>query len=248
MRKMKKNKTLSNETILPHLEAFRQVLLHCLIALGVVFIPAFLAAPMCLNALTRLFLDSSHSLNYFTPLEVFFVQLKLAFVIDLIFCAPLIARSVWRFLLPALYESERRMIRYLSLCAAGLFITGVCCCLFFIMPTVIRFGFSFESVGLNAVWSISALIDFALKLSVVFGLMFQFPLMTYALIRLKIVSKEKVKQQRPSVFLGILILSALLTPPDIISQLLLALPTYFLFELGLFFAKDEKKKKKVLTL
>ena len=240
MRKMKKNKATADETILPHLEAFRQLLLHCLAALGVVFIPAFLAAPMCMNMLISVLLHSSQSLNYFTPLEVFFVQLKLAFVIDLIFCAPWIAWSVWRFLLPALYESERKIIRNLSLYAAGLFITGVCGCLFFIMPTVIRFGLSFETLHLHAVWSVEALIDLALKLSVVFGLMFQFPLMTYACIRLKIVSKEKIKQKRPAVFLGILILSALLTPPDIISQLLLALPTYCLFEFGLFFAKAEK--------
>ncbi len=243
MRKMKKNKVSSNETLLPHLEAFRQLLLRCLIALGCVFIPAFFMAPICLNTLIFLLIDSQQSLNYFSPLEVFWVQLKLAFVIDLIFCAPWIAYSVWRFLLPALYESERRIIRYLSFCAAGLFIIGVCCCLFFIMPTVIRFGLSFETGSLHAVWSVYALIDLVLKLSVVFGLMFQFPLMTYAFIRLGIVSKEKVKQKRPAVFLGILILSALLTPPDIISQLLLALPTYCLFELGLFFCNPEKKKK-----
>ena len=86
-----------------------------------------------------------------------------------------------------------------------------------------------------------SMMSIALWLSVVFGLMFQFPLVTYALIRSKIVSYEGIKTKRPYVFVGILILSGLLTPPDVVSQLMLTIPTYLLFEAGLFMARRIKK-------
>ena len=90
-------------------------------------------------------------------------------------------------------------------------------------------------------FGISNVITLALWLAVVFGLMFQFPLITYALIRSKMVSYQTMKDKRPYVFVAILLISAVLTPPDIVSQIMLTIPTYALFEIGLFYAGREKK-------
>ena len=96
---------------------------------------------------------------------------------------------------------------------------------------------SFATTHIQAMFGISNIITMALWLSVVFGLMFQFPLITYSLIRSGITTYESVKNKRSYIFVAILIIAAILTPPDVISQLTLAIPTYLLFEAGLYCAK-----------
>lgn len=229
------------ETFIDHLEALRSMLIKCLLALAFGLLPMFFIAPYVMNALIKLMMGQYDvSLNFFSPMEVFILQLKLALVLDILICFPYIAKQVWNFILPALYNNERRFVKSIVLTSSTLFIIGVLFCLFFILPLVIRFGISFVTENIQAMFGIGNIVSLALWLSVVFGIMFQFPLITYALIRSNIVSYKSVKSKRSYVFIGILIMSALLTPPDIISQLMLTLPTYSLFELGLFFAKRHK--------
>ena len=152
-----------------------------------------------------------------------------------------VAKQVWNFVLPALYEYERNFVKSIVLISSLLFIIGVLFCLFFILPSVIRFGLSFVTDSIRPVLGINNIISLALWLSFIFGVMFQFPLITYALIRSDIVSYETIKSARSYIFVGVLILSGLLTPPDVISQLMLTLPTYGLFEIGLILGKKTKK-------
>lgn len=238
-----------DESLTAHLDAARQMLIKCFSALGIGFIPMFLAAPYIMNLLIKIMIGQNKiALNYFAPMEIFILQIKIAVVLDVMICFPYIAKTIWDFILPALYDYERRFIRSIVLISSGLFIIGVLFCLFFILPLLINFGISFATPEIQAVFGISNVITMALWLSVVFGLMFQFPLITYALIRSDITAYETVCQKRPYVFVAILIIAALLTPPDIVSQLMLAIPTYLLFEMGLFFAKIRKKDKKNLDL
>lgn len=229
------------ESLVQHLEAVRSVLIKCFVALGVGLIPMFLAAPFCMNGLIKIIIGGNEvSLNYFSPMEVFILQIKIAVVLDLLVCFPYIARQVWKFLLPALYDNERKFVKSIVLTSSSLFIVGVLFCIFFILPLIINFGISFATSDIKAVFGISNIVGLALMLSVIFGLMFQFPLITYSLIRSGIVSYEGVKSKRPYIFVGILIIAGILTPPDIISQLMLTVPTYLLFEAGLLAAKKYK--------
>lgn len=232
-----------DENLISHLEALRSMLIKCFAALGIGLIPMFLLAPVCMNALIRIMIgDNQVSLNFFSPMEVFILQIKVAVVLDFLVCFPYIAKKIWDFVLPALYENERRFIKSVVLASSSLFISGVLFCIFFILPLLINFGISFATEDIKAVFGISNIISTALWLSIIFGLMFQFPLITYSLIRSQIVSSRTIKDKRPYVFIAILIIAALLTPPDIVSQLMLAAPTYLLFEIGLYFAgKNEKK-------
>lgn len=226
-----------DENLISHLEALRSMLIKCFVALGIGLIPMFLVAPYCMNWLIKIMIaDNPVSLNYFSPMEVFILQIKTALVLDLLVCFPYIARKIWDFVLPALYENERRFIKSIVLTSSGLFIAGVLFCIFFILPLIINFGISFATDEIKAVFGVSNIITIALWLSVVFGLMFQFPLITYSMIRSGIVSYETVKDKRPYVFVVILIIAAVLTPPDVVSQTMLAIPTYLLFEAGLYFA------------
>lgn len=234
----------NGESLISHLEALRQTLLRCVISLAVMLIPMLFAAPKCLNYFIKLIIgDNNVVLNYFSPAEVFLIQIKMAFVLDLIICFPYIAKQLWNFFVPALYEHERKFIRSIVFTSSFLFVFGVTFCLFLILPLIIRFGMSFATSDIQAVFGISNVINLSLWLAVSFGLMFQFPLVTYSLIRSGILSYETISSQRPFVVVGILVLAAVLTPPDIVSQLMLFTPTYLLFELGLLFSKLKGNKE-----
>lgn len=228
-----------DEKLSAHLEALRAVLIRCFTALGLAFIPLFFAAPYAIDVLIKLLIGNHDiALNYFSPMEVFILQIKVAAVLDILLCFPYMAYQIWQFVLPALYDNERKFIRSIVLSSASLFIFGVLFCLFFILPLIINFGLSFANDNLKAVLGISNIVSLSLWLSIIFGVMFQFPLVTYSLIKSKIVSYQSVKDKRPYVFVIILIIAAVLTPPDIVSQLMLAIPTYLLFEIGLYFSKN----------
>lgn len=234
-----------DESLIAHLEALRSMLLKSILALCIGLIPVFLLTPYFMDALIKIMIrDNDVVLNYFSPMEVFILQIKTAVVLDILVCFPYIARQVWNFVLPGLYDNERRFIKSIVFTSSVLFIIGVLFCLFFILPMLINFGISFATDNIKAVFGISNIVTLALWLSVVFGLMFQFPLITYSLIRADIVSYETVKDKRPYIFVGILIIAALLTPPDVVSQLMLATPTYLLFEAGLYFSRRIKHSKK----
>ncbi len=226
------------ESLILHLEALRSMLVRCLSALGICLVPMFLAAPYAMEKLIKIIIGGNEgSLNFFSPMEVFILQIKIAVVLDLLICFPYIARQIWKFLLPALYENERKFIKSIVLTSSCLFVCGVLFCVFFILPLIISFGISFATADIKAVFGVSNIIGLALMLSVIFGLMFQFPLITYSLIRSGMVSYRAVQDKRPYIFVAILIIAGILTPPDIVSQLMLTIPTYLLFEAGLFAAR-----------
>lgn len=232
------------QTLVSHLEALRTALIHCFVALGIGIIPMFLLSSYVLDWFSaELVAQSGATLHYFSPMEVFLLQLKIAALMDCVICSPYIAWSLWKFVLPGLYENERKFVRSIVWMTSGLFISGVVFCLGICFPLVVRFGMSFESANLQPIFGVENIVTLALWLSLAFGCMFQFPLVTYALIRSDIVYYETVCRYRPYVVVVILVLAAFLTPPDIISQLILGTPTYLLFEAGLLAARKYKGKQ-----
>ena len=230
-------------TLISHLEALRRALLRSIIALAIGIVPLFLVSPYVLDWFCeQIALQGGITLHYFSPMEVFLLQLKISALLDCVLFSPYIAWNIWQFVLPALYEKEKRFIRSIVVLTSMLFIAGVAFCLIVSFPLIVQFGMSFAGATLQPVFGISNLVSLALWLSLAFGCMFQFPLVTYALIRAGIVSYETVCSKRPYVVVAILLFAAFLTPPDIISQLLLGAPTYLLFETGLFAARRFKNR------
>ncbi|MCQ2054206.1 MAG: twin-arginine translocase subunit TatC [Fibrobacter sp.] len=226
-----------------HLEALRLTLIRCLVALGIGIIPMFLLSPYALNWFTsQMEFQTGSTLHYFAPMEVFLLQFKMAALFDCILCSPFIAWNLWKFILPALYNNEKKFVRTIAFLTSFLFIAGVAFCLTVCFPLIVRFGLSFQNDSLQPVIGVSSVISLALWLSLAFGSMFQFPLVTYAIIRAGIVRYETVCHCRPYVLIAILVFAALLTPPDILSQLILGIPTYLLFEAGLLAARRFKTK------
>lgn len=236
--------TDKDENIIYHIQALRSVLINSLVSIGVFLLPSFFAAPKCLNLLIEYIIkDNNIKLNFFTPVEVFILQIKIALLIAFILSFPYILVQFWRFLKPALYEHEKRFIKSSVFVSSLLFIFGACFCIFLILPLIINFGMSFNSTNIQAIFNITNVINLALWMTFAFGIMFQFPLITYMLIKTGFMSYTTLADKRPYVVVIVLILAAILTPPDVVSQIMLFIPTYLLFELGLFFSKNIASKE-----
>lgn len=232
-----------DESIISHIEALRQMLLRCIIALGIVLVPLLFLAPKCLDVFIKLILRGNDiSLNYFSPVEVFLIQIKFALILDIIICFPYLAKQIWNFCAPALYEHEKKFIKTAVMTSSVLFIFGSLFCLFVILPLIINFAMGFTTSNVKAMLGISNVVNLALWLTLSFGVMFQMPLVTYTLIKSQIVSYKTVTNCRPYVVVALLIIAGILTPPDIVSQIMLFTPAYLLFETGLLFAKIRTKK------
>lgn len=227
-------------SLINHLEELRNTLIKCFYAIGIVLPFAFWISPKVLNFLIRILIGNNDiTLNYFAPTEVFILQIKLAFLLDIIVCFPYISKKIWDFILPALYEKEKKFIKSTVLTSFILFVTGVSFCILVILPLIINFGMSFAGDNIHAMFGISNIVSLALWLGFTFGLMFQVPIIVHYLIKWDILSYKMVSSKRPYVVVILLIGSALLTPPDIISQIFLFAPTYLLFEFGLLFSKSK---------
>ncbi len=227
-----------NESIISHLEALRQTLLKCMYSIAIVLPFMFYFAPKILSRFIKIILGSNKvTLNFFSPAEVFIIQIKMAVLMSVIICFPYIAKQLWNFILPALYDNEKKIIKSLVFISSFLFTAGIVFCIFMILPLIIKFGLSFQSENIQAVFRISEVINLGLWLSLAFGLMFQLPIITFYLIKSDILSYSSVAGKRPYVVVALLVLAGILTPPDVISQLMLAVPSYLLFEGGLLFAK-----------
>lgn len=225
------------ESLISHLEALRGALLRCVIATAALFPVGYLIAPHVINALTLWCFPDGATLHYFAPMEVFFVQLRLALIIALVLAYPWNIAQIWRFLLPALYKEERRSIARAALFSSLLFACGAAFCAGLVLPAVIRFAGSFATQGLEASLGVANFVGLAGRLTLAFGLMFQTPMLALLAVRLGVISAESLGRKRPYVMTAILIAAGILTPPDVISQLTMAVPAWLLFELGLLLAR-----------
>lgn len=237
-----------DESLISHLEALRETLLKCLISLCIVIPFTLWLSPYALNFLVKVIAGSDKvSFNFFSPMEVFMLQLKAALLLDVIVCFPYMAKKIWDFILPALYDNEKKFIKTVVFASTFLFLLGACFCIFVIMPIVVKFGLSFARENITPVFGLSNIINLTLVMAASFGAMFQMPLITIALVKSGVISYESLSDKRPYVIVIILILAAIFTPPDVISQLMLGTPTYLLFEAGLLLARKYKNQEKCLT-
>lgn len=238
------NESLPDSGFLSHLEALRQALWRSVAAVGVLLIPGFFAASPVLNWLVRFTCPPDFKLNYFSPMEPLMVQLKLGLILAVVAAMPVILLQLARFVTPALYAHERRVALKAIGAAALLFLAGMSIGLFAVTPLMMRFSASYASESLAPVIGIGGFVNLVGLLSLSFGVMFQLPIVMVLLVRSGIVEPETLRKSRPVAITAIFILAAILTPPDIVSQLLLALPTWLLFEAALFVSARAPRRKK----
>ena len=234
--------TQDQEKLVYHLSELRKTFLKIIVCLIILFPLGYFSAPYVIDFITKWsFSYQNTQLSYFSPMEVFLVDLKVGFVLAFTIGFPYIVYQIWKFILPALYDKEKTFLRTAVFCSSFLFILGVIMCITFVLPLIIKFSMSFATEQIKPVLGISNFLGLSGWLMLAFGLMFQFPIAIYFLVMFDIISLESLKNKRPYVIVILLFVAAILTPPDIISQLLLFIPTYLLFELGIVFARLTKK-------
>ncbi len=233
----------SEQTFIQHLEALRSMLIHSIAAVAILTPAGFYLAPKFIDFLIKNSLPQGIAkLHYFSPMEVFIIQLKAGLVIAFVLAFPYIVLQVRKFILPALYEHERKFLGWLVVLATGLFVFGAAFCVFVIMPLIMNFSAAFATSQLEATLGLSYFINLSAGLMLAFGLMFQIPLAVLIGIKFGLVSVDMLKKARPYIIVGILILAAIFTPPDVVSQLMLGVPTWLLFEAGVLAAGFLEKK------
>jgi sec-independent protein translocase protein TatC len=227
-----------------HLEELRFVILKIIICLFILLPVMFWLAAPAVDFLVTNCCPPGFTLKYFSPLEPFFVRMKVALLLALFCGLPYIAFQTWRFIAPALYKKERMWISRLSLMSWLLFIGGAVFCYYLILPAMMRFSLSLQTPKLQPVIGIGSFIGLTNMLLLGFGLMFQFPIAVFMLAASGIVKLETLKKQRALVLVIILTLSAILTPPDVLSQIMMTVPAYLLFEISLLLGTIAIKEQK----
>ncbi|NVJ68085.1 MAG: twin-arginine translocase subunit TatC [Gammaproteobacteria bacterium] len=233
----------SQDTDMPlisHLVELRDRLLRCVIVVGIVFIVLAIFANRLYELLSiplssNLPEDSQQiAIGVISP---FLAPLKLAFVTSVFIAIPVILHQAWGFVSPGLYAKEKRFAFPLLFSSVFLFYAGIAFAYFVILPILFKFLPSIAPAGVTYMPDISSYLDVSIKLFFAFGLAFQVPIVTLLLIWSGISSVESLASKRPYIVVGAFVFGMLLTPPDVISQTLLALPMWLLFEIGLIFGR-----------
>ena len=184
------------------------------------------------------------------PHGPFFIPFKFAFACAFALAIPMVLYQVWAFVAPGLYKNEKRIVLPLIVSSTLLFYLGIMFAYYVVFPIIFKFFIGMAPEGVAVMTDISSYMRFALKLFFAFGAAFEVPIATILLARMGVVSTDAMARQRPYIILGAFVLGMLMTPPDIFSQIMLAIPVWLLFELGLFFARkleqNELKKNKGL--
>ena len=165
--------------------------------------------------------------------------LKLVFFSALLITMPYIFYEMWMFMSPGLYKQEKTFIAPLMVSTIFLFLSGVAFAYFIVCPIIFKFFIGVAPESILVMTDINQYLNFVIKLIFAFGIAFEIPVATFLLIKSKIVKKETLVKARPYLIIIFFVFGMLLTPPDIFSQLFLAIPMWVLFELGLLIAKDK---------
>jgi len=230
-------------TIIEHLDELRSVIIKSLISIVILFPICYYFSLPTIQWLKQLSCLQAYNLVYIQPLELFFTRLKVAFFLSLYICIPYIIFQVWKFAAPALFKNEQYYLKRFVILSSLLFIVGACLGLLVVFPAVLNFAVRMTVSGITPMISVSSFTGLAIMLMLGFGLVFQLPIFVYILTYTGLVDIQTMKKSRPVIIVCIFVLSAILTPPDLISQLAMALPSIILFEISLQFASIAKRKQ-----
>ncbi|GMR19686.1 MAG: Sec-independent protein translocase subunit TatC [Gammaproteobacteria bacterium] len=172
----------------------------------------------------------------------FFTPLKLAFIVTIVVTIPWLLYQLWAFVAPGLYKHEKSLTWPLLVSSTVLFYCGMAFAYFVVFPLVFGFFTSVAPEGVQIMTDIRAYLDFVFSLFIAFGVAFEVPVAVVLLSHAGVVDPDKLAKQRPYVVLGAFVIAMVMTPPDVISQTLLAVPMLLLFEVGLFFARRLRKQ------
>jgi sec-independent protein translocase protein TatC len=243
----------TQDTFISHLVELRDRLLRSLLAVALAFLVLFFAWPGSSVIYDALALPLMNALPAGTKMIAtgvvapFFVPVKVTALVALIVALPYVLWQAWAFIAPGLYQHEKRIALPLVFVSTVLFITGIAFCYFFVFGRVFAFINEFAPKSITPAPDIENYLNFVLTMFVAFGITFEIPVIVMVLVRTGVIGVAKLKEVRPYVIVGNFIVAAILTPPDVVSQFMLAIPMCLLYELGILFAGIMAKPGKTST-
>ncbi len=237
---------LEGATFVTHLVELRTRLIHALLGIVVVLLPllpfandiyAFFAQPLLIH------MPEGTSMVAIEVISPFLTPFKLTLMLSLFITIPWIFYQVWLFVSPGLYNREQQITIPLVSIGTLLFYLGVTFAYYVVLPLIFQFITATAPEGVAVMTDITKYLDFVLTLFFAFGLAFQIPIATFLMVKTGVTTPDKLSEKRPYVVVGTFIIGMFLTPPDIISQTLLAVPMWLLFEVGLYASRVATKPK-----
>jgi sec-independent protein translocase protein TatC len=229
-----------------HLEELRSRLIKCLIAVGIGFVIAYgfkeILFEILVHPLVMVMAKGDHLIFTGLP-EAFFTYLKVAFLAGLMLASPVVLYQFWMFVAPGLYRKERKMLAPIVLLSSFFFIAGALFGYFIVFPWGFKFFLGFATESIRPLPSMKEYLSFSAKLLLAFGLVFELPMVLTFLARLGVVSVDFLKKNRKYAILLFFIGAAILTPPDVVTQIMMALPLMAMYELSIIGARLFGKKK-----
>lgn len=215
--------------LLDHLEELRGRLIGCIVAVFLCAIIGYVVSPFALKALS----NPVGELVFLAPTEAFVTRLKLAIVVGIFFALPVIFYQFWRFVAPGLLKKERRYLFWAVFFSTAFFVGGAAFAYWVVLPIAISFFLSFQTESLQAMLSLGNYIGFIAKLFLAFGVVFQLPVISFFLTRMGIISPDFLKRKWRTAFVLVFIAAAVFTPPDVFTQILMAVPLLLLFAISI---------------
>jgi sec-independent protein translocase protein TatC len=231
---------LAEGTLISHLLELRDRLVRCFLAVVVLFIPAAVFRNEIYEILAKPLIEQlpkGSSLIATGVMTSFTTPFKLAFFVALFIAMPVVIYQIWAFVAPGLYRKEKRFAVPLLVSAILLFYVGTFFAYQFVFPAAFHFFVSVAPAGVQNMPDISEYLSFALTMFFAFGIAFEVPVVVVLLTLTGMVTVEKLKEVRGYVVIGIFVVAAVLTPPDPLSQILMAIPMWLLYEAGLIMAR-----------
>jgi sec-independent protein translocase protein TatC len=228
------------DSFMAHLIELRDRLLRCAIAFIAVFGLLFYWARDLYAILAEPLLAALPEGGQLIATEVtapFFVPIKVTMMAAFVIALPYLLYQVWAFVAPGLYAHEKKLVAPLIVTSTLLFLCGMAFAYFLVFPVVFHFIISVAPVGVAVMTDIGKYLDFVLTLFLAFGVTFEVPVAVVILVRMGVVSVEKLKEIRAYVVVGAFIVGAVFTPPDVVSQFMLAMPLWILYEVGIIVAQ-----------
>jgi sec-independent protein translocase protein TatC len=234
------------DTFLSHLFELRDRLIRALLAIGIIFICLFPWAKELYALLAQPLLATLPKGGQMIATDVvgvFMVPMKVALMVAFLIALPYVLYQVWAFVAPGLYAHEKRLAMPLVASSVILFFVGMSFAYFLVFPTVFGFMASVAPEGVAWMTDIEKYLSFVMSTFIAFGVTFEVPVIVIVLVQMNIVELATLKEWRPYVIVGAFVIGAIFTPPDVVSQLMLAIPLCLLYELGMLMARLVSKPR-----
>lgn len=234
------------QPFLSHLEELRKRLITCAIAVGIGFVIAYFFSDRLFQLLImplKAVMPEGDQLIFTNLPEMFLTYLKVALVTGILASAPVIFYELWMFVAPGLYRKEKKLVTPFVVFSTILFVGGALFGYFVVFPFGFKFFIGFSNEYVKALPSVKQYFSFSMKLLFAFGLVFELPVVIFFLAKMGMVTPDLLRRKRKYAILLTFVMAAILTPPDVITQCMMAGPLIILYEVGIFVARLARKKK-----